>query len=153
MSWWKILDASVLLMCASMYFGTGWSLVLFQFPSRAKLTVDNYYEQFVPPVMRATRFFTWMTMVMVGTAIVLITVERHSAYLVPPSILLAAVIAATVLTLKFIVPWNKRMEEGIKDNVELQQVLGKWMSLNWIRVLLWTVQWVAIATWFALHLR
>jgi hypothetical protein len=63
------------------------------------------------------------------------------------------VIAATVLTLKFIVPWNKRMEEGIKDNAELQRVLGNWMRLNWVRVLLWTVEWVAITTWFALRLR
>ncbi len=153
MAWWKILNASVLLLCASMYLGTGWSLILFQFPSRAKLTIDNYYEQFVPPVQRATRFFIWMTILMMALAIVMIVVDRHSAFVVAPSVLLVAVIAATVLTLKFIVPWNKRMEEGIKDNAELQHVLGNWMRLNWVRVLLWTVEWVAIATWFALRLR
>ena len=153
MASWKILTASVLLLCASIYLGTGWSLILFQFPSRAKLTIDNYYEQFVPPVQRATRFFTWMTILMIAAAIVLIVVDRHSAYVIAPSVLLGAVIAATVLTLKFIVPWNKRMEEGIKDNAELQRVLGNWMRLNWVRVLLWTVEWVAITTWFALRLR
>jgi hypothetical protein len=71
-AWWKILDASVLLLCASMYLGTGWSLVLFSFPGRDKLTIDNYYDQFVPPVERATRFFTWWTVLMMAAAVVLI---------------------------------------------------------------------------------
>ncbi len=153
MQWWLILDASVLLMCTSMYFGTGWSLVLFSFPGRSKLTVDNYYNQFVPQVTRATRFFTWMTTLMIAAAIVLVVEERDSAYVIAPAIVLAGVLAATGLTIKFILPYNKQMAAGIHDNAELQRILGKWMFLNWIRVSLWTVQWVAITTWFALHLR
>jgi len=70
--------------------GTGWSLVLFSFPSRAQLTVDNYYEQFVPAVVRATRFFTWMTMVMMAAAIVLIVADWHTAYVIAPAVVLAA---------------------------------------------------------------
>jgi hypothetical protein len=146
---WEVAVAGVLLLCASVYLGTGWSLILFQFPSRPKLTVDNYYEEFVPPVHRATRFFTWWTLVMIAAAIALIVGEWGSAYLIAPAVLLAGVVAATVLTVKFILPWNKRMEH-VADNAELQEVLGNWMSLNWIRVLLWTVEWIAIATYFAL---
>ncbi len=153
MSRWLILNDSVLLFCTSIYLGTGWSLVLFSFPSRSRLTVDNYYDQFVPQVTRATRFFTWMTMVMIGTAIVMIVAERHSAYVIAPALALAGVVAATALTVKFILPYNKRMAARITDNAELQQVLGKWMLLNWVRVALWTVQWVSIVTYFALHLR
>jgi hypothetical protein len=152
MSWWKILDASVLLLCTSMYLGTGWSLVLFSFPSRPQLTVDNYYEQFVPPVKRATRFFTWWSVLMMAAAIVLIVVDWHSAYVIAPAVLLAGVVAATGLTVKFIFPYNKRMAEHIRDQAELQVVLGKWIRLNWIRTSLWTVQWVAITTWFAVRL-
>jgi len=84
MAWWKILDASVLLLCASMYLGTGWSLALFSFPGRTQLTVDNYYDQFVPQVQRATKFFTWMTTVMMAAAIVLTIVDWHSAYVAAP---------------------------------------------------------------------
>ena len=152
MSWWKNLDASVLLLCASMYLGTGWSLVLFSFPGRDKLTVDNYYDQFVPPVERATKFFTWMTTVMMAAAIVLIVADWHSAYVIAPAVLLAGVIAATALTVKFIFPYNKRMEAHIRDPAELQVVLGKWIRLNWIRTLLWTGQWIAITSWFAVRL-
>jgi len=152
MAWWKILDAAVLLLCASMYLGTGWSLALFSFPSRAQITVDNYYDQFVPPVERATRFFTWMTTVMMAAAVVLIIADWHSWYVVAPAVLLAGVIAATGLTVKFIFPYNKEMEAHIRDPAELQSVLGKWIRLNWIRVSLWTVQWVAITSWFAVRL-
>jgi Anthrone oxygenase len=152
MSIWKIADASLLLLCASMYLGTGWSLVLFSFPSRSQLTVANYYEQFVPPVDRATRFFTWMTVVMIASAGVLIGADRDGAYVVPPSVTLAGVLAATGLTLAFIIPYNKRMAAGITDEAELQAVLGRWMRLNWVRVSLWTLQWLAIMSWFAWRL-
>lgn len=153
MSAWLILDASVLLLCASVYLGTGWSLVLFSFPGRRNLTVDNYYDQFVPPVHRATRFFTWWTVVMIATAIVLVVAERSSWYVIAPIVVLAGVVAATALTVKFIFPYNKRMESHLTDNTEMQSVLGKWMFLNVIRTSLWTVQWIAITTYFALHLR
>jgi hypothetical protein len=152
MSWWKILDASVLLLCASMYLGTGWSLVLFSFPGHGRLTVDNYYDQFVPPVERATKFFTWWTVLMMAAAVVLIVADWHSWYVLAPAVLLAAVIAATGLTVKFIFPYNKRMEAHIRDPAALQVVLGKWIRLNWIRTSIWTVEWVAITTWFAVRL-
>jgi Mn2+/Fe2+ NRAMP family transporter len=153
MSIWLILDATLLLLCGSIYLGTGWSLVLFSFPSRSSLHVDNYYDQFVPPVERATRFFTWMTGVMIAAAVVLIVADWSSAYVIAPAVVLAGVIAATALTIKFIFPYNKRMEARITDEQELQSVLGKWMRLNWIRVSLWSVQWLAIAAYFALRLR
>jgi hypothetical protein len=152
MAWWKILDASVLLLCASMYLGTGWSLILFSFPGRERLTVGNYYEQFVPPVERATKFFTWMTNVMIAAAIVLIIADWHSWYVVAPAVVLAGVIAAAALTVKFIFPYNKRMAAHIRDQAELQFVLGKWIRLNWIRNSFWTVQWIAITAWFAIRL-
>jgi hypothetical protein len=152
MSAWELTVTGILLLTASVYLGTGWSLIIFQFPSRPKLTVDNYYEMFVPPVHRATRFFTWWTMVMIAAAIALIVAEWHSAYVIAPVILLAGVIAATVLTVKFIIPWNKRLEH-VTDNAELQDILRNWMRLNVVRVSLWTVQWAAIATYVLLKAR
>lgn len=153
MSTWLILDATLLLLCASMYFGTGWSLILFSFPGASSLTVDDYYDDFVPPVERATRFFTWMTCVMVAAAIAMIVGERDNLYVIAPAMLLAGVIAATVLTIKFIFPYNKQMASHITDETKLHTVLDRWLLLNWIRVSLWTVQWIAITAYFALHLR
>jgi Mn2+/Fe2+ NRAMP family transporter len=150
---WLIFVATLLLLCASMYLGTGWSLVLFSFPSAPKLTVRNYYEQFVPPVQRATRFFTWMTTVMIAAAIVLIVAERHHLVVIAPALALAGVLVATALTVKFIFPYNKRMAAGITDDGELHRVLRSWMLLNWIRVSLWTLQWIAITVYLAANLR
>ena len=58
-------------------------------------------------------------------------------------------VAATGLTVRFILPYNRKMKEGITDEVELQHILQRWMSLNRVRVGLWTVQWLAMAVWFA----
>ena len=43
--WLVALNAAFLLGCASIYLGTGISLVLFQFPGAGSLTPDNYYDQ------------------------------------------------------------------------------------------------------------
>jgi len=58
------LNHIVLLLCCSIYVGTGVSLLVFQFPLAPQLTVDNYYLIFVEPVVNATRFFTYMTVLM-----------------------------------------------------------------------------------------
>jgi hypothetical protein len=146
-----VLNNALLLMCTSMYFGTGWSLVLFSFPGASSLTVDNYHPQFVPQVKAATRFFTYMTMVMIATSIIMLTAEWGEPLMWVPIVVLAGVLTATGLTMKFIVPYNKVMEAGITDPVVLKDTLSRWMRLNVIRVTLWTVQWLAMASWFVIE--
>ena len=143
----------LLFLCASMYLGTGWSLVLFQFPSRPQMTVESYYNQFVPQVTRATKFFTWMTIVMIATAIVMLVSEWGSWEMLAPVVVLAGVLAATGLTIWWILPINKQLEAGISGVDELQALLKRWMKLNTIRVGLWTVQWLALALYFGAKLR
>lgn len=144
-----VLNHSLLLLCASMYLGTGWSLVLFSFPIAPQLTPENYYLQFIPQVQAATQFFTYMTAAMIGFAIVMLVAEWHSGLRWVPVIVLAGVIAATVLTLKFIIPYNEEMAARITDPARLSTTLGKWMALNRVRVSLWTVQWLAMMSYFA----
>jgi hypothetical protein len=148
-----VLDALLLFACASMYFGTGWSLVLFSFPGRASLTRANYHDQLMGPGHRATRFFTWMTVVMLGLAVVLAIAEWGEWTIVFPLLALAGVVAATLLTTRFIFAYNKALDEGVESEQELQEVLGRWMRLNVIRTLLWTFQWLAVAAWFFFQLR
>lgn len=148
-----VLDAILLFACASMYFGTGWSLVLFSFPGRSSLTVANYHDQLMGPVHRATKFFTWMTVVMLGAAVVLAIAEWGEWTMVWPLLALAGVVAATLLTTKFIFAYNKALDGQVASEQELQALLGKWMRLNVIRTLLWTFQWLAVAAWFFFQLR
>jgi hypothetical protein len=153
MAGWQIAVTMVLFLCASMYLGTGWSLTLFTLPGRHAMTVDTYYDQIMAPIQRATRFFTWMTLVMVACAIALIVAEWGSWYVLAPIAVLVAVVAATLLTTLVIFRFNRRLRERIRDEGELRQVLERWVFWNWFRLGLWTSQWVAMAVYVALKLR
>jgi hypothetical protein len=67
-----LLNHVILLLCCSIYLGTGVSLAFFQLPLEPKLTVDNYYMLFVEPVTAATHFFTYMTILMLICAVVML---------------------------------------------------------------------------------
>jgi len=146
----NVIVAALMLLFASMYLGTGWSLVLFSFPLAPRLTPQTYALPFVEPVKNATRFFTVMTIAMLVAAVALLVGEADSEYLWVPIVYLAGVIAATALTLLFIFPYNKELNAGVADQQRLDVVLGKWMRLNVVRVSLWTVQWLAVALYFVL---
>ncbi len=146
----NVIVAALMLLFASMYLGTGWSLVLFSFPIEPRLTTQTYELPFIAPVKHATGFFTYMTIAMLIAAAVLIVGEADSGYLWSPILYLAGVIAATALTILFIFPYNKELKAGVTDESRLHLLLGKWMRLNVIRTSLWTVQWIAIALYFVL---
>ncbi|NOK09118.1 hypothetical protein [Corallococcus exercitus] len=141
-------NACLLFLCTSMYLGTGWSLILFTFPIAPRLTVDNYYLQFVPQVQAATRFFTWMTAVMLLSSGGLAWRERKTALRWYPLGVLLAVVVATLLTRIFIFPYNDEMAAGITSPERLREVLGAWMRMNRIRVGLWSLQWLLTLGYF-----
>jgi MFS superfamily sulfate permease-like transporter len=143
------LNHSLLFLCTSIYLGTGWSLVLFSFPVAPSLTTDNYYMQFVPQVTAATKFLTWLTLLMIALAIVMLIAEWRSGFRWVPIVVLLGVLAATGLTMKFLLPLNQEMAARITDPGRLGEVLSKWMSLNRVRVGMWTVQWLAMMVYFA----
>jgi hypothetical protein len=146
---WLATNHSLLFLCVSMYFGTGWSLVLFSFPIVPQLTVDNYYLQFVPQVTAATAFFTWMTVVMTAAALVMTATEWRCGLRWVPIVVLLAIAASTTLTILVIIPLNNEMAAHITDAAKLEDVLNRWMILNRIRVGLWSVQWAAMMYYFA----
>ena len=142
------LNKVLLFDCTSMYFGTGWSLVLFSFPIAPELTPDTYFIPFVSPVQAATEFFTIMTMVMMGSCILFIIGEWRTKRKWYPIVILVLVILATLLTIFFIFDYNAQMGAGITDADTLREVLDSWMTLNTIRVSIWTVQWLTMALYF-----
>jgi hypothetical protein len=143
-------NALFLFACASMYFGTGWSMVLFSFPIAPQLTPANYYLQFVPQVQAATHFFTYMTFAMLASGTLMLWTEWRTGYRWAPVIVLLGVVAATLLTKFRIFPLNDEMAAGIHDQARLTVVLAGWMTLNTWRVCLWTVQWLGMAGYFGL---
>ncbi|KWN79554.1 hypothetical protein WM24_26900 [Burkholderia ubonensis] len=138
-----------LLLCASIYLGTGASLVLFSFPVAPQLTTDNYYLQFVPQVTAATAFFTVMTKLMLASGSVMLVAEWRQPTRWVPIVVLLGVLVATFVTLEWIFPLNAELAAHIKDAARLRQVLDDWMRLNRLRVALWCIQWSALAWYFA----
>jgi len=143
------LSDTFLLFGTSIYLGTGWSLVLFSFRGADDLTIDNYYDRFVPQVEAATRFFTWLTLLMIAAAVVMIIDEWGNRFMVYPIIVLVGIIAATALTEKVLFPLNKAMAAHIRDEATLHTTLSKWMNLNRVRTAIWTVEWAGAAAYFA----
>jgi hypothetical protein len=68
-----LLNDVLLLLCCSIYLGTGFSLVFFQFPLESQLTVANYQLIFVAPV--TADFFTYMTVVMLICGAIMLATE------------------------------------------------------------------------------
>lgn len=147
-----LLNHPLLFLCVSMHMGTRWSMVLFSLPTEPHLTAENYHYAFVPQVAAATDFFTGMTKLMIVLCIIMLIAEWKTGFRWVPIVVLLAVFAATGLTLKYICPLNEAMTKGIKDLAELCSTLDHWMFLNKIRVAMWSVQWVAMMTYFALKL-
>lgn len=143
-----LLNNSVLMLCCSIYLGTGISLVFFQFPMEPLLTPDNYHIIFVGPVQRATQFFTWMTIVMLITGVIMLATEWFSGLRWVPVVVLAALIASTLLTTQLIFTYNGRLAEGITDPAELAEVFSRWATLNRVRVSLWCIDWLAMMAYF-----
>jgi hypothetical protein len=148
-----IVDELVLFLGASMYFGTGWSTVLFSFPITPHLTVDNYYLHFVPQVKAAVRVFTILTSVMVLAGGIMLVAEWDTGLVWVPILVLALVIGSAALTVRLIMPINRRMAEGITDPAELREALRRWSMLTSVRVGLWTTEWLAVAIFFGVRAR
>jgi hypothetical protein len=143
-----VLNRAMLFVCISMYLGTGWSLILFSFPVASQLTIETYYLQFVPQVTAATHFFTFMTIVLIVAAIVMVVEQWRGPERWVPIVVLLAVVAATLLTTSVILPLNEEMRNGIRDVERLRAVLTRWMDLNRLRVVFWTVQWIAMMSFY-----
>lgn len=148
-----IANHMLLFLCASMYLGTGGSLVLFSFPTAPQLTPDNYYLQFVPQTQAATVFLTAMTKLMFACAAIMLVAEWRSRWRWIPITVIAALCAATALTVWWIFPLNAEMDAHIQSASRLQVVLADWMRLARLRMVIWCVQWAALALYFAVWAR
>ncbi|MGJ8623887.1 MAG: hypothetical protein ACSHW1_14085 [Yoonia sp.] len=143
-----LINNVILMLCCSIYLGTGISLVFFQFPIEPQLTPDNYSLIFVDAVQRATDFFTWMTLVMLVTGAVMLVTEWFSGLRWVPIVVLSALIASTWLTTQFIFVHNDALAAGITDPDVLAETFAKWASLNRLRVTLWCIEWGAMMFYF-----
>jgi hypothetical protein len=144
-----LLSYGVLFAGVSIYFGTGWSTVIFQLPTLPQLNVSNYYLHFVPQVAAATSFFTVLVPVMCIICLVMLKAEWKTRFRWVPIVVLVAVIAASSVTYFLIFPINREMAARITDAEQLSTAIGKWVHYTWYRVVLWTVEWITMFYYFA----
>jgi hypothetical protein len=139
-----------LLLFASLYFGLGWGLVLFQFPGAMQSTrPGGFSERFGRPVRTAVTFFSvWSLLMVVGGIVLTIAEWDQGGYKWGPLVYLVATVVATTFTVVLILPVNRALYAEVTDPGEFRRLLGRWIQLNIIRTLIWTVEWAAIALWF-----
>ena len=144
-----LLGYAILFAGVSIYFGTGWSTVIFQFPTLPELNVSNYYLHFVPQVAAATTFFTILVPVMCIICIVMMKAEWRTRFRWVPIVVLVAIIAASSVTYFLIFPINREMAARITDAQQLTTAINKWVQYTWYRVVIWTIEWVTLMYYFA----
>ncbi len=144
-----LLSNSLLFMGVSIYFGTGWSTAIFQFPVMPRMTPENYSLHFIPQIDAATDFFTFLVSLMVTTCLIMIVAERKTRYRWLPIALLLAIVGATCLTYFVIFPVNDVLRAGITDQARLNEVIGRWKVLTTYRVAIWSFEWVLMMSYFA----
>jgi hypothetical protein len=144
-----LLNHSILFLGVSIYFGTGWSTYLFDFPVVPKLNVDNYYLHFVPQVAAATKFFTVLVPVMVIAGIILAVAEWRTCFRWVPIVVVLAVCSASFVTMHFVFPLNHLMAAPITDPQQLTEVMDKWLQYTRVRIGFWSLEWLTLMYYFA----
>lgn len=139
-----------LLLFATLYFGLGWGLVLFQFPGALDATKPGgFSERFGRPVRTAVAFFTvWSVLMVVGGVILTVAEWDEGNYRWGPLVYTVATVVATTFTVVLIVPVNKALYADVPDPGQFRSLLGRWIRLNIVRTVIWTVEWLAMAFWF-----
>jgi glucan phosphoethanolaminetransferase (alkaline phosphatase superfamily) len=132
----------------ALYVGVLWALHFFWFPSWTRMTVSNYYGEFIPPTDAATRFFTIVVPLMFVALAVMVVSEWRTRFRWVAVGALACLAAATYVGTQYIIPVNKILKGRITDQAQLTQLLQRWMELNDIRWVLITIMWLLLMYYF-----
>lgn len=144
-----IINNALLFMAVSVYFGTGWSTAIFQFPVMPMLTVQNYYLHFIPQIDAATSFFTFLVTLMGISGVIMIIGEWRTRFRWIPILVLLAVAGATALTWFVVFPVNDILRNGVSSQAQLMEVVDRWKQLTLVRVAIWSFEWVLMMWYFA----
>ena len=106
-----------LLLFASLYFGLGWGLVLFQFPGALQATrPGGFAERFGRPVRTAVTFFSvWSVLMVVGGIVLTVAEWDQGGYRWGPLVYTVATVVATTFTVVLILPVNRALYADVPD--------------------------------------
>jgi len=146
---WMALTNSYLFFGTTMYVGVLWSLHFFWFPTWTGLTVENYYDQFIPKTSAATRFFTVVVPIMFACHLLMCWKEWRTRMRWVAVGSLAMLAVATYVGTMHIIPVNKILAGRLTDQAQVTELLKKWMFLNDIRWVCMTISWALLMYYFA----
>lgn len=133
---------------ASVYMGLWCALHIIWYPSWKNVTLDNVMGQFINPINYAITFFTILVSVMTVTNIILIIAEWKSKYrwLLIFNLLLLFIV--TYLFKSTILPVINEIKAGLPSEAALTEKMTKWMFLNDIRWVFYSVIWSLFMFYF-----
>lgn len=132
----------------TIYVGVLWALHFFWYPTWRLFTVQNYYDQFIPPTSAATRFFTVVVPLMFAALVTMVWTERKQRTWWTAALALACLAGATYVGQAHIIPVNKILATHITNPARLTELLQRWMLLNDIRMTIMTAMWLTMMWYF-----
>ncbi len=150
---WMVFNNAYIFFGTTLYVGVLWSLHFFWFPTWTNLKVENYYDQFIPQTTAATKFFTVLVPIMFLAHLIMCWKEWKGNMRWPSLAALGMLATATYVGTQHIIPVNKILKGHLTDQVQVTELLKKWMSLNDIRMALMTASWCLLMYYFAVKAR
>ena len=85
---------------------------------------------------------------LVGGLIMTISEWDEGGFRWAPLVYFVATVVATTITVGLIFPVNKVLNTPTDDAVLFRSTLAKWIRLNILRTVVWSIEWLAMALWF-----
>lgn len=142
--------AAVLLLAASFYLGTAWSIILFQYRTTGSASgAKNFADSFIAPVKTAIRTFTILSTVMIAGGIGLAIMEWDTQRKWLPVGYAITVAAAATYTIRIMFPINHKLTDNPNDE-EFKRLVALWKRRHIVRAFIWSSEWFYIAAWFVI---
>lgn len=142
------LNHAYIFFISSIYVGLFWSLHFFWFPSFARVTLENYYDQMIPQTETATRFFfVVIPPMMLAIIVMLITEWKTRLRWVPIAWVIGLGVPIWVQQGP-IENVNRVLKAGVTDPQHLSDLVGRWMMLNDVRMVILTAMWCITLYYF-----
>lgn len=138
----------ILMFGASVYMGLWCALHVIWYPSWRAVKLDSVQDHFINPINHAITFFTILVCIMSVTNIVMIIAEWKTKFRWIAIINLILLFIVTYLFKSTILPVINEIAAGLPTQEALAEKMKKWMFLNDIRWVFYSVIWTLFMYYF-----
>lgn len=142
------INSSFAFFVASIYMGIMWSLHYFWYPGWQVLTHSNVHDHFIGPTSLATKFFTILVPIAILACIVMVITEWKTKLRWPAIMAFLGIIGATLVGQLLIIPINDTIASGVSSDLQLNELLTRWIMLNNWRMFITTIMWLSMLMFY-----